>query len=57
MRSPSSKRPGGSDPGPHPEALRSPRSLWKRLAWFAALWIGSVAVIGAVAFILRLWIA
>jgi hypothetical protein len=31
--------------------------LWKRLAWFAGLWAASVAVIGAVAWFLRLWIA
>jgi Protein of unknown function (DUF2474) len=31
--------------------------LWQRLAWMAALWAGSVAVIGAVAFVLRLWLA
>ena len=30
--------------------------LWKRLAWFVALWIGGVAVVGAVAWLLRLWI-
>lgn len=31
--------------------------LWKRLAWMAAIWTMSVAVIGAVAYILRLWLA
>lgn len=30
--------------------------LWKRLAWLAAIWAMSVAVIGAVAWFLRLWI-
>lgn len=30
--------------------------LWKRLAWMAAIWAGSVAALGAVAYLLRLWI-
>jgi hypothetical protein len=32
------------------------RPLWKRLAWMAAIWAASVAVIGAVAGLLKLWI-
>ena len=32
------------------------RPLWKRLAWMAAIWAMSVAVIGAVAWVLRLWL-
>lgn len=31
--------------------------LWKRLAWMAAIWAMSVAVLGAVAWFIRLWIA
>jgi hypothetical protein len=31
--------------------------LWKRLAWFAGLWAAGVAAVGAVAWLLRLWIA
>ncbi|GJE77156.1 DUF2474 family protein [Methylorubrum suomiense] len=30
--------------------------LWRRLLWFAALWIGSVVSLGAVAFVLRAWL-
>ncbi|MEO1920895.1 MAG: DUF2474 domain-containing protein [Sphingomonadaceae bacterium] len=37
------------------EAERAP--LWKRLGWMALIWAGSVAAIGAVAYVLRLWIA
>lgn len=30
--------------------------LWKRLAWMAAIWVMSVAALGAVAFIIRTWL-
>ena len=30
--------------------------LWKRLAWLAAIWAGSVLALGAVAYGLRLWL-
>lgn len=36
------------------EAARRP--LWQRLGWMAAIWIVSVLVLGAVAYILRLWV-
>lgn len=32
-----------------------PRGL-ARLAWFVAIWLASVAVIGIVAWLIRLWI-
>jgi hypothetical protein len=35
---------------------REAQPLWKRLAWMAAIWVASVAVIGVVAEVLRLWI-
>jgi hypothetical protein len=33
-----------------------PRLLLMRLAWFAFLWIAGVAVVGAVAYVIRLMI-
>ena len=33
------------------------RPLWQRLAWMAGLWGASVALLGVVAFALRLWLA
>ena len=30
--------------------------LWKRPAWFVALWAGGVAAVGTVAYLLRWWI-
>ena len=30
--------------------------LWRRLGWMAAIWTASVAVLGVVAGVLRLWI-
>ncbi len=30
--------------------------LWKRLAWMAAIWLGSISVLTLVAWIIRLWL-
>ncbi|MBZ4690943.1 MAG: hypothetical protein JG765_2194 [Cereibacter sp.] len=30
--------------------------LWKRLLWFAALWVAGVACVGAVAAVIRYWL-
>jgi hypothetical protein len=30
--------------------------LWQRLGWMALLWLASVAVLGAVAWMIRLWL-
>ncbi|WP_102960002.1 DUF2474 domain-containing protein [Mangrovicella endophytica] len=38
------------------KADEAPGPLWKRLAWFVALWIGGVAVVGATGFVIRLMI-
>lgn len=38
-------------PPPPPEP-----PLWQRLAWMAAIWCASVAVLGAVAWLLKLWL-
>ncbi|MBB4613330.1 DUF2474 domain-containing protein [Novosphingobium taihuense] len=32
------------------------RPLWQRLAWMAAIWLGSVLTLGAVAMVIRFWL-
>lgn len=39
-----------------PEAEPEP-PLRQRLAWMVGIWAASVAVLGAVAYVIRLWIA
>lgn len=38
-------------------ATEQPRPLWKRLAWMAAIWAASVSFLGAVAWVIRLWLS
>jgi hypothetical protein len=33
------------------------KPLWQRLGWMAAIWLGSVSALGAVAYVLRLWLS
>ncbi len=33
------------------------RPLWQRFGWLVLIWVASVAALGAVAYLLRLWIA
>lgn len=30
--------------------------FWQRLGWLALIWAGSVSALGAVAFLIRLWL-
>jgi hypothetical protein len=32
------------------------RPLWSRLGWLVLIWAASVAVLGAVAFVIRAWL-
>lgn len=41
-------RGAADSPGPGP--------LWKRLLWFVVLWLGGLAAVSALAWLLRLWI-
>lgn len=33
-----------------------PTSLWRRLLWFAGLWLGGVLAVGAVSMLIRTWL-
>lgn len=33
------------------------RPLWQRLAWMAAIWLGSVLALGVVAMVIRYWLS
>ena len=37
-------------------AITEPSPLIRRLIWFAILWVGGVAAVGALAFLLRLFL-
>lgn len=39
---------GGQDPPEGP--------FWQRLGWLVAIWAASVAVLGAVAYLIRMWL-
>ncbi|WP_184017564.1 DUF2474 family protein [Sphingobium boeckii] len=41
-------------PPPAPVPLLAP--LWRRLGWMALIWLGSIAVVGAVAMVIRFWL-
>jgi hypothetical protein len=37
-------------------SIEATAPLWRRLAWFVGLWGAGVAVVGAVAYLLRWWL-
>lgn len=41
---------------PAPRIAADDTPLWKRLAWLGAIWGASVAVLGVVAYGIRLWL-
>ena len=41
---------------PAPATQPAPTSVWKRLGWMLLIWSASVAALGALSLILRLWL-
>lgn len=39
-----------------PSDIEPEKPLWQRLVWMAAIWLASVAVLGTIAWIIRLWL-
>jgi hypothetical protein len=37
-------------------AAEPPASWWRRISWLIVIWAASVAVLGAVSLLLRLWL-
>jgi len=37
--------------------MRQSASIWRRLGWFAALWLAGVATVAAVSYGIRWWLA
>ena len=42
------------EPNRAPDTEQGP--LWQRLAWMAAIWVGSVLALGVVAGVIRMWL-
>jgi hypothetical protein len=36
--------------------MAAPSSRWRRLAWFAGLWLAGVLAVGAVSYLIRAWL-
>jgi hypothetical protein len=37
------------------DTTRPPSGRWRRLAWFAGLWLAGVAAVAALSYLLRWW--